>query len=92
MTEYDDRSNCFDQFFETANASNEKPNSDPSKGKTESNPVGNTECSKLSSDTSEREKGDPSESMDEESSLANSAEEKNNGPTKNDAFYTYLHC
>ncbi|KAG5852611.1 homeobox protein Hox-D11a [Anguilla rostrata] len=69
----------FDQFFETINAAPEKPDSDHSKGRTESGIPRDAACNKLSADSSEQEKRNPPENIDEESSLSNCAEEKNNG-------------
>ncbi|XP_036397022.1 homeobox protein Hox-D11a-like [Megalops cyprinoides] len=71
----------FDQFFEATNASTDKPNSEPPKAKAETNALGDAECNKLSPESSEQAKRDPTESIDEDSSLSNSAEEKNSGPS-----------
>ena len=72
----------FDQFFENVNTNTEKPNSDPSKGKIETIPPGNTELSKLPSDSSDQAKQEPSGCTDEDSSFSNSGEEKGQGSGK----------
>ncbi|KAJ8352028.1 hypothetical protein SKAU_G00235040 [Synaphobranchus kaupii] len=71
----------FDQFFETVNAATEKPGSGHSKERTESGIPGDAACNKLSAESSEQKKLEPSENVDEESSISNCAEEKNNGPS-----------
>lgn len=68
----------FDQFFEPGT---EKPGSDHSKRRADSGIPVDAACNKLSADSSGQEKGDPAENIDEESSLSNCAEEKNNGPS-----------
>ncbi|XP_076118754.1 homeobox protein Hox-D11a [Alosa pseudoharengus] len=67
----------FDQFFESVNS--EKPSPEHSKQKTESSVPGDAACNKQSSDTSEQSKQDLTENTEEESSISNCGDDKNNG-------------
>ncbi|KAK9969831.1 hypothetical protein ABG768_027976 [Culter alburnus] len=66
----------FDQFFETANS--EKTNPEQSEQKPDTSVPGDAACN-VSSDSAEQTKQDPTETMEEESSISTCDEEKNNG-------------
>ncbi|XP_067300992.1 homeobox protein Hox-D11a [Pseudorasbora parva] len=65
----------FDQFFETANS--EKPNPEQSEQKPDSVP-GDAACN-VPTDRAEQPKQDPTETMEDESSISTCDEDKNNG-------------
>lgn len=70
----------FDQFFESVNS--EKPSPELSKQKTESSVPGDAACNKQSSDTSEQSKQDLTDNTEEESSISNCGDDKNNGSSR----------
>ncbi|XP_016148193.1 homeobox protein Hox-D11a-like [Sinocyclocheilus grahami] len=65
----------FDHFFETVNS--EKPNPEQSKQKPDTSVCGDASCN-VSTDSAEQTKRDPTETMEEESSISTCDEEKNN--------------
>lgn len=69
----------FDQFFETANS--EKPNPEQSDQKPDTSVPGDAACN-VSTDSAEQTKQDPTETMEEESSISTCDEEKNNGSSR----------
>ncbi|KAL1268317.1 hypothetical protein QQF64_033680 [Cirrhinus molitorella] len=66
----------FDQFFETVNS--EKPNPEQSKQKPDTSVPGDAACN-VCTDSAEQTKQDPTETMEDESSISTCDEEKNNG-------------
>uniref|UniRef100_A0A8C2AF94 Homeobox D11a n=1 Tax=Cyprinus carpio TaxID=7962 RepID=A0A8C2AF94_CYPCA len=64
----------FDQFFETVNS--EKPNPEQSKQKPDTSVPGDAACN-VSTDSAEQTKRDPTETIEEESSISTCDEEKN---------------